>query len=388
MTIRLVDSGWASEIANAVADRESELQIISPFIKIGALQRFLLHRPKLVRVITRFNLADFAEGVSDLAALRKLVSIGAKVRGVRNLHAKLYLFGENRAIVTSANLSGAALDRNHEFGLVSEDAVIIKTCRTYFEGLWARGGGDLTSNLIEDWEQTVTRYRALGGKPGRPRELGDFGTDAGVSNPPPVVLPPAIADATQAFVKFFGEGSNRAPLSLMTIDEVARAGCHWGLSYPANKRPTGVHDGAVMFISRLTKEPSDIRVFGRAVGLGYVPGRDDATAEDIARRSFKAKWPRYIRVSGAQFVAGSMANGVSLNELMDALGSAAFLPTQRNAERGKGNTDPRRAYMQQAAVELSSQGRAWLADRLQLAFDRYGTVPQDTLSKLDWPTLQ
>lgn len=386
MTIRLVDSGWVREIADAVADDASELRIICPFIKVGALDRLLSHQPMAVQVITRFNLADFAEGVSDIAALRKLASADARVRGVRNLHAKLYLFGASRVIVTSANLTQAALNRNHEFGLVSQETGIIKTCRNCFDNLWARSGDDLSSELIEQWDQAVTHHRALGGRPTRPSGLGDFGANAGIASEPPVVLPPIVSEATQAFVKFFGQGSNRAPLSLMTIVEVERAGCHWGLSYPASKRPSGVRDGAVMFISRLTS-PNDIRVFGRAIGLQHVPGRDDATPEDIELRPFKATWPRYVRVSSAEFVAGPMSNGVSLNELMDALGSDSFLPTQRNAQRGEGNTDPRRAYMQQAAVELTNEARGWLADRPQLAFDQRGTVPQDTLDKLDWPTL-
>jgi hypothetical protein len=200
-------------------------------------------------------------------------------------------------------------------------------------------------------------------------------------------LPRAIADASQAFVKFLGQGSERELLSLSTIDEVRRAGCHWVLSYPAKKRPSGVHDDAVMFISRLTKDPNDIRVFGRAIGMRYVPGRDDATKEDIKLRPFMAKWPHYIRVHHAEFVAGTMANGVSLNELMATLGADSFLPTQRNVARGAGNTNPRTAYRQQAAVELSSQGFSWLAEKLEAAFDTHGKVPQDTLDKLDWPVL-
>ena len=228
-------------------------------------------------------------------------------------------------------------------------------------------------------------HQAKGGRPRLAISLGDFGADAGVVNPPLTVLPIVVADAPQAFVKFFGRGSNRAPLSLLTTDEVERAGCHWGLSYPASKRPSGVRDGAVMFISRLTSDPNDIRVSGRAIGLRHVPGRDDATPEDIELRPFKKDWPRYIRVSGAEFVAGTMSNGVSLNDLMNGLGPDLFVPTQRNVKRGEGNTDPRRAYMQQAAVELSNEGREWLAERLQLAFDLLGKVPQDDLDQLDWP---
>jgi hypothetical protein len=135
----------------------------------------------------------------------------------------------------------------------------------------------------------------------------------------------------------------------------------------------------------LTREPNDICVFGRAIGMRHVPGRDDATQEDIARRESKARWPRYIRVHHAEFVAGTMANGVSLNELMSALGANSFASTRRNAQRGEGNTDPRQAYQQQPAVELSAEGITWLGERLQATFDRHGKVPQDDLDKLDWP---
>jgi hypothetical protein len=84
-------------------------------------------------------------------------------------------------------------------------------------------------------------------------------------------------------------------------------------------------------------------MFGRATGLREVPGRNDAPPEEVARRPWKAKWPRYVRVHHAEFVVGSMAKGVSLNELMYSLGADSFAGTQRNAARGEGNTDRRRA---------------------------------------------
>ena len=82
-----------------------------------------------------------------------------------------------------------------------------------------------------------------------------------------------------------------------------------------------------------------------------------------------------------------MVNGVSLNALMEALGPDSFRPTQRNAARGQGNTDPRRAYRQQPAVELTGQSLAWLNDQLEVAFAAHGKVPADDLTKLDWPEI-
>ena len=164
MTIRLVDEGWRRELAEAVRADASELRIICPFIKVGALEGLLSRRPGNVQVITRFNLADFAEGVSDIAALRKLLDINARVRGVRNLHAKLYLFGASRAIITSTNLTEAALNRNHELGVVAEDAETIAACRTYFDNLWQHAGNDLRPDRVDAWDET--RHRSpLTGRP-------------------------------------------------------------------------------------------------------------------------------------------------------------------------------------------------------------------------------
>ena len=58
------------------APTPGELRIICPFIKVGALESLLSCQPGNVQVITWSNLADFAERVSDVAALR---SGGAKL---------------------------------------------------------------------------------------------------------------------------------------------------------------------------------------------------------------------------------------------------------------------------------------------------------------------
>jgi hypothetical protein len=112
---------------------------------------------------------------------------------------------------------------------------------------------------------------------------------------------------------------------------------------------------------------------------------DGATEYDIGQRSFKKEWPHYIRVHHAEFVTGDMANGVSLNQLMDSLGSDAFASTQRHATEGAGNTNPRHAYQQQAAVELTREGQAWLNERLEQAFEQHGRIGAATLQGLDWP---
>ncbi len=385
MTVRLVDGNWGNELTGAIRADRSALRIICPFIKLGALQDLLDQNPRDIQVITRFNLVDIAAGVSDVAALRALLNANARVRGVRNLHAKMYLFGNRRAIVTSCNLTKAALTRNYELGMVAENKALIAKCQKYFCELWQSAGQDLTRAQVEEWDEAVTEHHLRGGRPAGASALRDYGANTGLPIAPQPILP--TEPDTRTFLKLQGAADRRVALDFSTLEEVKRAGCHWAASYPSNKRPRSVNDGAVIYFGRLVRDPNDIRVFGRAIGMAHEPGRDDATQADIARRSWKERYPKYVRVHDAEFVSGSMENGVSLNEMMDALKANAFASTQRNLTAGTGNTDPRRAYRQQAHVELSGQGERWLSERLERVFVAHGKVLPETLEELDWPSL-
>lgn len=383
MIVRFVEKDWDAELADGLRHIAGQVLFVSPFIKAGAIEP-MLGQLGNGRIITRYSQQDFADRVSDIAALRMLLDAGAAVRGIRHLHAKLYVFGSERAIVTSANLTGAGLGRNHEFGLVTEDGHAVADCRRYFDDLWGRAGEDLSVSQLERWESDVARHLAFGGsRQVRGEALEDLGVDIGI---PRLTRRDraAVFDApVQAFVKLLGQG-DRAPLSAATRDEVESWGCHWALAYPASKRPRNVRDDAVMFIAR-PAEGGDIRVFGRAVGMAHEAGRDDATPDDVARRPWKSRWPAYVRVHHAEFVRGTLGNGVSLGELMGELDHRAFAATARHFSRGSGNTDPRRAILSNAHMELTGDAEAWLTDRLEARLRAHGTILRETLAKLDWP---
>lgn len=385
MKFRLVDSGWDKVLDAALAADHAIIRVVCPFIKKRGAERLLKYgRPKTLQVITRFNLDDFCNGVSDVNALRCLLDHGARIRGVRDLHAKMYVFGTKRAIVTSANLTDAAMLRNHEFGFVAEGRSVIDRCCQYFDDFWKVAGADLVASRLRQWDSRIKQYLlTVGAKADRAIKLGDEGVNARVAARP-LVSNAWFDDAEQAFVKFFGEGNNRAERSMLVLDELRGSGSHWACTYPRNKRPRQVEDAAIMFIGRMVKDPDDILIYGRAIGMHYEPGRDDATAADIRRRPWKKQWPRYVRVHSGEFIRGPLSNGVSLRELEDALKSNAYASTQKHAADGKGNIDPRRAYRQMPAVQLSANAINWLNNRLESAFARHGVLSSE-LKQLDWP---
>jgi hypothetical protein len=193
-----------------------------------------------------------------------------------------------------------------------------------------------------------------------------------------------VTGGERAWVKFFGNARNRVSPATPVLDVLERTGAHRAGSYPAGRRPRSVRDGDRMFQGRLvtTSGVGDILVFGRAVALRHVEGRDDASPEELALRPWKRRWPHLIRVRDGEFVDGRLADGVSLSELMDALGAEAFASTQHNALVGSGNLDPRQAYRQQPAVRLSHEGREWLDARLEEAFAHVGRLAAARLARL------
>ena len=385
--LRLVHTGWDREIDAALVADHATLRIVCPFLQQKTLARLLrLGTPSTIQIITRFHLGNFCDGVSDLSALRLLIEHGASIRGIRDLHAKVYLFGDARVIVTSANLTESALCRNHEFGFVSDEYGIITRCRQYFDDLWQHAGDDLTLTRLDEWTARIRDVQARGARPSLVAGLPDEGADITIA-PPPAAVPTVPAESRQAFIKFFGEGHNRVDRHLPILEEVDRSGCHWACTYPRDKRPRQVEDGAIMFLARMVDTPNDIMIFGRAIGMRYQAGRDDATPADILERGWKDRWPHYIRVHHAEFLDGVLGNGVALSELMDALGPLSFASTKANAANGTGNTNPRLAVRQQAAVRLSDEGYAWLVARLNAAFQTHGTLAPAALDTLDWPVL-
>mgnify|MGYP001619110148 FL=1 len=191
------------------------------------------------------------------------------------------------------------------------------------------------------------------------------------------------SDSKQYFIKFFGEGHNRANVNMAIYEEVKRSGCHWACSYPTKKTPRSVEDGAIIFMGRLVSNPKDIMIYGFAIGNKYKERRDDASAYDIKIRPWKKKWSRYIRVHNAQFINGVLKDGISMYELMSKFDYNSFLPTLQNKINGNGNVNPRKAYSQQAAVELTTEAANWLLSEIEYKLKYYGKISDSVLSKVD-----
>lgn len=369
MSFWLQDCGWSQEIASGMSLRPSLVRVVCPFIKRKAAARFLKAPVPNIQVITRFDLNCFNAGVSDVEALEDFVRAGARVRGIVGLHSKMYLFGDDKVVVTSANLTEAAMFTNQELGFVATEPGIVVQCGLYFEKLWAMTSIDLTLDMLAEWSEHLQGVRP---NTFSAPSLPDFGEVVSLTSPFVGSEQPDVP--IQSFVKFFGRANNRADLAMPIALEVQRSGSNWACTYPTGKRPRQVKDGAVMFMARMMEDRSDYRIYGRAIGREHTPDIDDATAADIAKRPWKTDWSHYVRVHDPIFIDGPLSAAISMADMMEELGANAFAPTLRNLLAGSGNTNPRKSLVRKPSMELTPVAYDWISSRLDAALLKHGAL--------------
>ena len=317
MNFNFIDNNWA-KLFDTVSQRNMHhFKFITPFIQLNTIKNIINKRSFNFNLITRFNLNDFYNGVSSLEALEYLINNGGKVKGIKNLHSKLYLFDAKEAILSSANLTQAALLRNYEFGMHTINAEALTVMEQYFDNLWSNIPTTLNLKQIHSWRKELDAQLKKGKNSYKAPNLNDYGCSVDdKTNGEADTSIVSTLDSNQSFIKFFGEGHNRADVNMTVLEEVKRSGCHWACSYPTKRTPRNVKDGAMIFMGRLVSNPNDILIYGYAIGNQYKESRDDASPYDLKIRSWKKKWSKYIRVHDAKFINATLNDGISMNDLM------------------------------------------------------------------------
>lgn len=384
-SFELIHKDWKRRFAEAFGSKCRDLRLMAPFIKLGAIEELLAtQRPKPLRVLTRFNLADCRAKAQDIEALKLLLDRGAQVKGVKGLHSKLYIFDKSTVILGSANLTKRALGVNHELGVMIREPEAVNTCAGYFDRMWSKAKEKLTHKKLRKWQHEIDAAERKDKWRGNESSLRDYGSTVDQEFEAELSVDDGETRGRQVFVKIFGTAGNRAKLTATVWETVDSDGSHWACTYPKTQRPRQPRDGDIFYFARMVD--GDHRIYGRGVGLAYVKGRDDASGSAKERRTWKRKWPRYIRIHGAEFIDGRLKDCPSLMELFDALKWNALASTHANAREGRGkNLDPRSSMRRRAAVMLAPVATAWMENEFERCLRKRGAISRKKLEDLDWP---
>lgn len=120
--IKFLGRAWRSELAQLALTAERSVLVAAPYIKYEEAAWFCKQlRPDLeITTLTNIDADAVSSSTLDIAALRFLAEASpyARLIALPNLHAKVFLADDKSAIVTSGNLTKAALDRNFEYGVM------------------------------------------------------------------------------------------------------------------------------------------------------------------------------------------------------------------------------------------------------------------------------
>jgi hypothetical protein len=131
----IVRSPWRAELCLWASEASDTVRIAAPFIKLHAADLLLagVARKVNLKVLTNFRLQSFERGVSDLDALLRLKKRNALLRTARTLHAKVFVFDDARAVVTSGNLTSSGLSTNIEYGIAITKRETVKQITRDFD---------------------------------------------------------------------------------------------------------------------------------------------------------------------------------------------------------------------------------------------------------------
>ena len=138
-TLQVVTTPTLDWLSEKASNCRSRALIASPYVNDGITELTSLIPTGVARtLITCTDLREFAMGSSDLETLCILARDGVRVRSLTGLHAKMYIFDEASALVTSANATYSGMRRNWECGLGTSDIKVVRQlARSLSRGLGA-----------------------------------------------------------------------------------------------------------------------------------------------------------------------------------------------------------------------------------------------------------
>lgn len=129
--MKLIASPWDDTFASLLRRTTHSALIACPYITSRPLQTVSAEFSKLssprIEILTNLSTENLVLGSIDAVALLGLYRKfpDADIRHLPGLHAKVYLMDDERAVVTSANLTEGGLFRNFEYGVEIEEPQVV-----------------------------------------------------------------------------------------------------------------------------------------------------------------------------------------------------------------------------------------------------------------------
>lgn len=125
--MRILKTPWKNDLMELVSQSKKSIKITSPFVKENVCSELLSFKKNdtKLELITSFKLMNIYSGSIDLTALEKIINGNGVVKNFPKLHSKIYLFDDEKVIITSGNLTNGGLLNNYEYGIYTTKTEIV-----------------------------------------------------------------------------------------------------------------------------------------------------------------------------------------------------------------------------------------------------------------------
>jgi len=385
MSIELLDINHRDAIIDAFDKAKRQIKIISPFIQ-ESMSKYLVDstcRGISSQLITRFYREDFISSVSSLTALKNLQTAGVEIYALKDLHAKLYLFDDNIAIIGSANFTGGGFGNNIELSLYIEDEYeLIERLSKYFDqvlsSIQASGDFRITGTKID--EESLIVQKAIKGRnhmsiPNPTRFGADIKllptTDVSTTDEVQNLL--GVPDSSiSAVLKFEGTAHRRIdPGEKYEPNYYHGKGIYFTAS---SKSPRSLTADTTIFLSTVSWDKSGAGVpiiVGRARTRGYDP--KNVTDNTLIREHpWAVEYPFYVELYDIEVVDTEIRNCISLNDLIAEVGHKLYPSTENNPATSI--TSLKARHHQKAYIAITPYAANRVNTMLESLFKKYGKV--------------
>lgn len=134
--MEILQTPWKDRFLELVQESKRSIKITSPYIKASVCNEMLSAKKASSKlgVVTYLNLKSVYSGALDIDALENIVAQG-QLYNHSNLHSKIYIFDDKKAIVTSGNLTNGGMLNNFEYGLYIDDDSLVNRISSDFNSI-------------------------------------------------------------------------------------------------------------------------------------------------------------------------------------------------------------------------------------------------------------
>jgi hypothetical protein len=168
-TIEFLTTPWTKTFSRFLTLVERDALFVSPYITEMPLRTAQdswadrdIAGSVRVTIVTNLSPDNLLQGALDPAALLTFVQSVSNtvIIYLPSVHAKVYVADDKAAIVTSANLTDGGLLRNHEYGVLMTNAILVKRVRADLER-FATLGNSVPMETLRELVRTTVDLRDI-----------------------------------------------------------------------------------------------------------------------------------------------------------------------------------------------------------------------------------